>query len=131
MKKYYINSVIPDIQNHFTDAYSNASQFTGTPLFYQCMGMISSIPFLNEIIAENDRGIPPVQTLLELFEKHGVQIQELTDFDSICIGEFMAFLFKHILGYRSQKDNVPINNSFGVKTAALYYENSEGVVVLA
>lgn len=128
MKKYSMKAILSAIRQDFTDTYKNAISFTDTPLFYQCMGIICNVCDLEEIIAENDRGTPPVQTLCGLFEKHCCQIENLTDFDDICMGELMAFLFKHILGYQNQKDDVPVQNNLEIKTAAVYFDREEFLI---
>lgn len=126
MKEYFTNFVTSAIQKNFVDTYKNASRFISTPLYHQCIRIISNVFALGEIGVNNDRGIPPVQTLLSLLEECGYKTEELSDYESICMGELMAFVFKHILGYKSQRDNVTIKeNSFGIKTAALYYDRQE------
>lgn len=125
MKKIISNSVPIMIKERFFDTYKSASDFANIPLFNQCMKIIGNTIGLKELISENDKGIPPVQILLRLLEEYGVQPEELSDYDSICIGELMAFVFKHVLGYKRQKDNVPIKDSFGIKTAALYFDSQE------
>lgn len=122
MKDYDMAFIISSIRNHFTDIYTNAAAFLDTPLFCQCMGVIADTANLNEIVSKNDQERPPVETLLKLCQKHNFHLQKISDFDSICMGELMAFIFKQILKYENQRDNVPVEeNDFGIKTAALYF----------
>lgn len=125
MRKITSNSIPFIIKDNFTGIYKNASGFINIPLFNQCMKIISDASRLKELVSENDNKIPPVQTILRLLEEYADEPKELSNYDSICIGELIAFVFKQVLGYKSQKEHVPIKDNFGVKTAAFYYDRQE------
>lgn len=125
MKEYPINFAISAIHEKFADTYNNAVNFINTPLYNQCLKIIGNTFALGEIGLQNDSGIPPVQTLLSILDEYVDEPKELSNYDSVCIGELMAFVFKQVLGYKGQKEHVPIKDNFGVKTAAFYYDRQE------
>ncbi len=115
-------SVTASIRKHFTEAYKSAADFPDTPLFFQSMAFLSNADALKEIVAGNDSGIPPLQVLLRFLDEHGFKPAKITDDDKRRLGMLLAYVFKNVLRYESQNDNVPIEeNPWGIKTAALYY----------
>lgn len=130
MGEYSTAFVTASVRKHFTEFYKTAADFPGTPLFYQAMALIGSADALKEIVDENDRGIPPVQALLRLFMEHGFQPAKPTDDDRRHLGMLLAYVFKNILRYEGQKDNIPVEgNHWGIRTAALYYDRSDFIIV--
>ncbi len=130
MDKYPTASVSASVREHFAEVYKSAINFPDTSLFYQSMALISSADTLKEIVLENDRGIPPVQALLRLFEEHGFKPATPTDDDRRHLGMLLAYVFKNVLQYEGQKDNVPVaENPWGIKTAALYYDRPDFIIV--
>lgn len=125
MMGYKISSIQERILEDFAAEYTYAADFVSTRLFKQCMGILGSVSDIKEIVKKNDEGIPPVETLLKLFEEHGYEIAKIDDNESRYMGALMAFVFKDIFRYKNQKDNVSIKNKFGIKTAALYYDGKE------
>ena len=123
MKQYSISDILRHIREDFTAEYPQASNFTDTPVYYHCMAVIGNPDDLREIILNNDqKGIPPVQSMLELFQKHCLTHGKISHTDARCMGELMAFLFKYVFGYQKQQDDNPIQNDFNVQTAALFSE---------
>lgn len=130
MGEYSTAFVTASVRKHFTAFYKAAADFPDTPLFYQTMALIGSADALKEIVNENDRGIPPVQALLRLFGEHGFQPADPTDDDRRHLGMLLAYVFKNVLQYEGQKDNVPVEeNPWGIGTAALYYDRPDFIIV--
>ena len=123
-------TVTASIRKHFTAVYKAAADFPDIPLFYQAMALIGSADALIKIVDKNDRGVPPVQTLLRLLDEHGFEPAKPTDDDRRHLGMILAYVFKHVLQYEDQKANIPVEkNQWGIRTAALYYGRPDFIIV--
>lgn len=76
---------------------------------------------LSCIVFANDFGIPPVNSLLELYrrEKNPDEQFQFSGQVNQNIGHLMGFVFKDVLGYTEQEDDCTID-ILGAKTATLF-----------
>lgn len=125
MKSDVINLAAPEVREDFIKTYHTASEFVNKPLFSQCMEILGNKAYSEVLIECNDHGIPPAKLFFWLLEGHGFDVSGLTDGDRRCIGALIAFIFKELLHYECQKDNVSAGDESVIKTAALYFCRTE------
>lgn len=128
MRVFTTTMICRQITDDFTSVYKNASNFTDTILYQECMKIISNYSDLRCIVFANDMGVPPVKSILTLLIRKGSITGDITSTDSQCIGSLMGFLFKKVFLYQNQKDRVTVKK-FGVKTAALFYGVEEFEII--
>lgn len=121
---------ISEIQNRiysdFAAIYKNAAPFVNSgPLWNFCMSVISNPVQLQNVIFANDLGVPPVKSLLNIYEKAYKPVQgfTFTAQQSRWLGALMGFLFKFVLGYRQQKERNSVY-MLGVGTATKFFDKS-------
>lgn len=125
MDRYHVEKIVSEIREDFARTYPAVSDLTDTLLFEHCMEIIGNVSYLRILVEGNDHGIPPAGIFLGLYAGSGFGAEELTDRDKRCVGALMAFLFKDVLGYKGQQDNVPVKEPSPIRTAALYDEKEE------
>lgn len=121
------SAIITKINSDFASAYKPFSNFPGSGLLWaECLNAINDVKLMNHIIFCNDiMQIPPVKVFLMANNNLN---QQFTDFEKKAMGAFWGFVFKFVFGYRSQKENIPINTK-GVKKATQFYDFPSQVVV--
>ena len=118
------SEIIRSINDGFTSVYRGATPFVDSGAMWDfCMATISDPIAMSNIIFANDMGIPPVKSLLTIyrrkmnppagFEFHGTENQQ--------IGALMGYVFKFVLGYRSQKERCKVDE-LGIKTATRFLD---------
>lgn len=109
-----MNSLISD-NNLYKD-------FLNDPNYNDYLGIVCDRDCLSRIISENDAGMPPVKTLLDIVDERGVDIGILTRIQKNRIGRFMKLIFIDIIEYDdyTQRKNVSKLNSHGVRSAFIY-----------
>lgn len=123
-----IATIKSQINSDFTKVYRAQSNFPNSGyLWNECINTISNPTLMNNIIFCNDiMKIPPVKTFLISNENI---IMELSNEEKKAIGAFWGFVFKYVLGYKNQKESVPVNTK-GVKKASRFYDNEIEVKVV-
>lgn len=120
--------IIDKINSDFASVYKPFTNFHGSGLLWlECLNTINDVKLMNHIIFCNDvLQIPPVKVFLMANNNLN---QEFNNFEKKAMGAFWGFVFKFVFGYRSQKENVPINTK-GVKKATQFNNFPSQVVVV-
>lgn len=116
------NEIICAIDAEFTTIYRNASQFVNSGTLWDfCINTIADPVQMEKIVFANDLEIPPVKSLLLLYERSQEPKSDFkfTKTESQCMGALMGFVFKNVLGYTDQKDRCTVKK-YGVGTAARF-----------
>ena len=116
------NEITRAIDAEFTTIYRNASQFVNSgPLWDFCFKTIADPVQMEKIVFANDLEIPPVKSLLLLYERSLKPKSnfEFTETESKCMGALMGFVFKNVLGYTAQKERCTVKK-YGVRTATRF-----------
>ena len=119
-----VNHIKSQIMNDFAATYKNASPFVNSGALWDfCMDTITNPVLLSNIIFANDLGIPPVKSLLLIWERKNSPRPDykFTGQESQWLGSLMGYLFKFVLGYQSQKERCAVN-SYGVGTATRFLD---------
>lgn len=112
--------IINEIQNNFADTYKNASKFVDSgELWDFCMETIKNPVTISNIVFANDMGVPPVKSLITIYERQVHPSNDFTAVQSQYMGALMGFVFKFVLGYTDQKERCVVNR-LGVKTATKF-----------
>ena len=113
---------IQDEQKGFAAIYRSASKFVDSgPLWDFCMDTIRDPVAMSAIAFANDLGVPPVRSLITIYERKMHPTRDFTASESQHMGALMGFVFKFVLGYRSQKERVQVNH-LGVRTATRFLD---------
>ena len=80
---------------------------------------------ISEIVFANDLGIPPVRSLLKIWEHEQNPDEDFkfSNQESQWLGALMGFVFKSVLGYKNQKERCKVNE-YGVKTATRFLDGN-------
>ena len=114
------SDIITEINNHFADTYKNASKFVDSgELWDFCMETIKNPVRMSNIVFANDMGVPPVRSLITIYEREKNPSENFIAVQSQQMGALMGFVFKYILNYQSQKERCTVNH-LGVKTATRF-----------
>ncbi len=114
--------IIKEININFTGIYKSASKFVNSgELWDFCIETIKDPVSLSNIVFANDMGIPPVKSLITIYERKKNPNKNFTAIQSQQMGALMGFLFKYILNYQNQKERCVVNQ-LGVKTATKFYD---------
>ena len=114
--------IIAKIENGFTDTYKNASKFVDSGELWEfCMATIKNPVALSNIVFANDMGIPPVKSLVTMYERTYHPTEDFTALQSQYMGSLMGYVFKFVLGYQDQKERCTVNQ-LGVKTATRFLD---------
>lgn len=115
--------IIKTIYQDFAKTYKNATPFVNSGVLWNfCLATIQNPTNMTSIALANDLGIPPVAALLLLYQR---QYNPPADFrfpktERQYMGALMGFVFKHVLGYKNQKDRCTVQK-LGVQNAARFY----------
>lgn len=126
-----VNHIKSQIMNDFAATYKNASPFVNSGALWDfCMDTITNPVLLSNIIFANDLGIPPVKSLLLIWERKN---SPRPDFkfsrqESQWLGALMGFLFKNVLNYKNQKERCAVN-TLGVGTATRFFKGPSNVEI--
>lgn len=121
------SEIIKAINSDFSTTYKNATPFVNSGALWNfCINTIANPVHMGNIVFANDLEIPPVKSLLLIYER---TMNPAPDFkfspsESQCMGALMGYVFKYVLGYNSQKERCTVKK-YGVKTATLYMNPSE------
>lgn len=121
-----VSQIKSQIMNDFAATYKNASPFVNSgELWDFCMETITSPILLSNIIFANDLGIPPVKSLLLIWERKKSPLagSAFTGQESQWLGSLMGYLFKYVLKYQQQKQRCKVNR-YGVRTATRFFDYS-------
>ena len=116
------NEIISAINTDFTRVYRSASKFVNSgELWNFCIDTIADPVQMEKIVFANDLEIPPVKSLLLLYERSLKPKSnfEFTETESKCMGALMGFVFKNVLGYTAQKERCTVKK-YGVRTATRF-----------
>jgi hypothetical protein len=108
------------------EAYQGASPLKESgELWNFCKEVISNPTHMNCIIFANEFNIPPVKSLMKIYEiEKNIDISfEVEQLQSQQLGALMGYIFKNILGYKKQKRGMA--NIHGIKTASRFYEGDK------
>ena len=112
--------IIDKIYLEFAGIYRNASKFVGSGYLWDfCIDTISNPMLLSNIVFANDMGIPPVKSLITIYERKNNPTTNFSAVESQYMGALMGFVFKYVLGYGAQKERCVVNQ-LGVKTATRF-----------
>ncbi len=113
--------IINEIQDKFADTYKNASKFVDSgELWDFCIETIKNPITLSNIVFANDMGVPPVKSLITIYERKVNSSTDFTAVQSQYMGALMGFVFKFVLKYTNQKERCVVNQ-LGVKTATKFW----------
>lgn len=120
----HTNDIITAIHSDFSTVYKNASPFVSSGALWNfCMTTIADPVQMEKIVFANDLGIPPVKSLLLIYERTmkpaGTFVFAPTE--SQCMGALMGFVFKNVLGYTTQQERCSVKK-YGVKTATRFMD---------
>lgn len=114
--------IISTIREEFAKTYTNASRFVDSgELWDFCMDTIQNPVLLSNIVFANDMGVPPVKSLITIYERQKKPMNDFTMVESQYMGALMGYLFKNILGYNGQKQRCSVNK-LGVRTATRFFD---------
>ena len=116
------NEIISAINTDFTRVYRSASKFVNSgELWNFCIDTIADPVQMEKIVFANDLEIPPVKSLLLLYERSKKPKSDFrfTKPESKCMGALMGFVFKNVLGYTAQKERCTVKK-YGVGTATRF-----------
>lgn len=114
--------IINAIDADFLKIYKAASNFVNSGTLWDfCINTIADPVQMEKIVFANDLEIPPVKSLLLLYERKMKPSPDFvfTNNESKCMGALMGFVFKHVLGYTDQKDRCTVKK-YGIKGAARF-----------
>lgn len=112
--------IIAKINDEFADTYKNASKFVDSgELWNFCIETIKNPITISNIVFANDMGIPPVKSLITIYERKVHPTEKFTATQSQHMGALMGFVFKFVLGYKDQKERCTVSQ-LGVKTATKF-----------
>lgn len=117
------STIISEINDKFAETYKNATPFINSGVLWDfCIQTIKNPMKMSNIVFANDLGIPPVKSLLIIYERtmHPHQDFNFSAQDSQCMGALMGFVFKSVLGYQKQKERCTVKQ-YGVKTATRFF----------
>lgn len=118
------STIIQKINNDFSATYKNASKFVDSgDLWNFCISTIKDPIAMGNIVFANDMGIPPVKSLITIYERKVHPTKEISALESQYMGALMGFVFKFVLGYRSQKERCTVNQ-LGVRTATKFLDGT-------
>ncbi len=116
------SKIVSDIYSSFAETYKNASKFVDSgELWDFCMDTIKDPVGIGNIVFANDMGVPPVKSLITLYERKVHPTNDFTAVQSQYMGSLMGFVFKYVLEYQSQKERCAVNH-LGVKTATRFLD---------
>ena len=114
--------ILHEIDSGFTSVYRGASSFVNSGPFWDfCMDTIRDPLTMSQIAFANDLGIPPVRSLLLIWERK-TNPSPSFEFDSHMrqsMGALMGYVFKNVLGYQDQKERCQVKQ-YGVQTATRF-----------
>lgn len=114
------SDIVLEINNSFADTYKNASKFVDSgELWDFCIETIKNPVCMSNIAFANDMGVPPVRSLITIYEREKNPSENFTAVQSQQMGTLMGFVFKYVLNYKSQKERCAVNH-LGVKTATRF-----------
>lgn len=114
--------IITAIYDDFASIYTNGAPFVDSGALWDfCMETIRNPITMSNIAFANDMGIPPVKSLLVIYHRkmNPAEGFRFAPRESQSMGMLMGFVFKHVLGYRSQKERCTVGD-LGVKTATRF-----------
>jgi len=124
-------TIINEINSNFASTYRNAAPFVNSGALWDfCMEVLSD-PILTQcIVFANDLEVPPVKSLIHLYK---LKFSPADDFkftqqQSQWLGALMAFIFKFVFGYKSQKERVRVN-IYGIGGATRFYNGPENLKI--
>ncbi|VFB17399.1 Uncharacterised protein [Urinicoccus massiliensis] len=124
MKTIKTSQIIDEINSNFAKTYKNATNFVDSGEFWNfCMKTIEDPISLGNIVFANDMGVPPVKSLLTIYERTCSPERDFTATESQCMGALMGFVFKFVLDYKDQNERCSVNK-LGVITATKFLNGS-------
>ncbi len=114
--------IVNVIEKDFISTYKNATPFINSgELWDFCIDTIKNPITMSCIAFANDLGIPPVKSLLMLYNRKFNPDKNFTFTaqESQFMGALMGFIFKFVLDYQHQKERCTVN-LLGVKTATRF-----------
>lgn len=116
------SEIICRINSEFVDSYKSASKFVGSgDLWDFCMQTINDPISISNIVFANDMGVPPVKSLITIYERKYHPSENFTALQSQYMGALMGFVFKFVLEYQSQKERCTVNQ-LGVRSATRFFD---------
>jgi hypothetical protein len=114
--------IIEKIHNDFADTYKSASKFVNSgELWDFCIDTIKNPVALGNIVFANDMGVPPVKSLITIYERKINPSENFSAVQSQYMGALMGFVFKFVLAYTNQSERCTVNK-LGVKTATKFLD---------
>ncbi len=124
MKTAYI---VECIRRDFPRVYRAAAPFVDSgDLWEFCLNAINDPVWMSCIVFANELEVPPVKSLIHIYRRvnHPEPGFVFTEQERRDMGALMGFVFKHVLGYREQKERCTVNE-LGVKTATRFLNGPE------
>lgn len=119
--------IIEDIYSEFATTYRVASNFVDSgELWNFCIETIKDPVNMTFIISENNKGVPPVKSLLTFYSesKNPTNDFTFTAQESQNMGALMGYVFKFVFGYQDQKEGCKVE-FLGVKTATKFLDGRD------
>lgn len=130
-KEIKASEILEKVEKGFAvEAYQGAAPIKESgELWDFCKEVISNPTHMNCIIFANEFNIPPVKSLMKIYEieKELDKSFEIEQLQSQQLGALMGYIFKFILGYKKQKRCMA--NIHGIKTASRFYEREKYLVI--
>lgn len=121
-KTFSVVDILSRIKKDFS--YNAVSGFKQSPVYDECLKILSNSAYLTAIVLANDLGISPVKPLIRLFRLRNPSAQSFSDSEKQCIGLLMKFLFTEILEYdENLQKSRQVVNEMNVKTGTVYPSN--------
>jgi len=115
------SDILALIQSDFVRHYRGAAKFVDSgPLWDFCLQTIADPLCMEKIVFANDLGIPPVKSMLLLYERtmHPAPDFQFSKTEGNWIGSVMGLVFRFGLGYQDA-DRCTVNQR-GIRSAALF-----------
>lgn len=115
-------SIVNEIYQSFSKTYHGAANFVDSGAIWDfCIETIKDPVLMSNIAFANDLEIPPVKSLLLIYER---KVKPVAGFtfnanESRSIGALMGFVFKFVLGYKDQRERCKVEK-YGIKTATRF-----------
>jgi len=115
MKK---NEIVSAINTDFAKAYPGFSGFVGSGYAWDyCLEAVQDLSLINNIISENNKGVPPAKVFLDANPRMGWQLDGRENQE---IGAFWGFVFQNVFHYPKVRE-VPVAVVNTMKTAACFF----------
>lgn len=129
--KITTHAIIQNINTNFAKTYRTSSSFVNSGQLWDfCISVLSDPVLTKCIIFSNDVGVPPIKSILHLYN---LKFSPPNNFSfsaqqSQWLGSLMAFTFKNVFNYKSQKERIQVN-FLGIGTATKFLDGPSDIEI--